>query len=147
MSNPLPPSSALPVFAGTMKVAPADVAPTRLQLRWTEDDTGEASYRCHYELVLALDSSDIRREQYGPRGGRQPDRVNQVVPIRSSGRNSLVPPCEMDGHLYYDAPRYDGKHAEWDAAKLGGLPVYVITLDGVVLQDAPPTRVTPAPLA
>lgn len=140
MTRSLPRSFSLPVFAGTRKVASNEVAPTRLQLRWTADDTGEAQYRCHYELVLALDPKDTRREQYGPRGGRRKDREAQVVALGSSGRNSTAPPCELAGHLYFDAPRYDGRHAEWDAAKLGGLPVYVITLDGVYLQDDPTAR-------
>jgi hypothetical protein len=122
-------------------VAKKDLAPTRLQLRWTEDERGECVYRCYYELVLPLGESDLRREQQGPRGGKRPDRTALVVPIADTGRNSTASPGTLVGEggvvfAFFDAPYRDGRHAEWDAAHLGDLPIYMVTVDGVYLKRA-----------
>lgn len=128
----------------TAVVRKKDVAPTRLQLRWAEDEESPGRYICHYELVLALDQHDIRRERHGPRGGRRPDAVCQIVPMGRTSRGANVEPCHMpcDGKLLlsYDVPYRDGAHALFDAAKLGGLPVYVVTVGGVYLRRAESSR-------
>lgn len=113
--------------------APKLPAP-RLQLRWKpETEGGGKVWLCHYELVLPLRENDIRAEQEGPRGGRRPNLKELVVPIKEPtirGCNAI--PCSaLDGSRYYDAPYRDGAHAQWDAAALGDLPIYVIAPDGV----------------
>lgn len=130
-----------PVLPGTVVVPAKAVAPTRLQLRWVSDPEGGTGYRCYYELVIALDENDIRRDQVGPRGGKRPDRAAVVVPLSDTGRSSSGRPCYLASDqggeiLAYDAPHRDGRHAEWDAGKLGGLPIYVVTVGGLYLQRA-----------
>lgn len=140
----------------------------RLQLRW-EPNTGKQRFAadnewlekhlgrkidpvpewlCHYELVLPLEEHDIRREVYGPRGGRQKqDRTELVVAMKPpTVRSCSAVPCTVKntGERYADDPIRDGPHAIWDSAKLGGLPIYVVAPDGLFLElksraDAPLT--------
>lgn len=42
--------------------------------------------------------------------------------------------CDSCQKVYYDEPYRDGAHAKWDAKALGGLPVWVIALDGTPLE-------------
>lgn len=131
----------------------------RLQLRWAPN-TGKQRFAkdtkwlekvigkpipltpewlCHYELVLPLGEYDVRREVYGPRGGRRPDRTELVVPIKPpTVRSCQATPCTVTntGQRYADDPIRDGPHARWDSALLGGLPIYVIAPDGMAFAIA-----------
>lgn len=106
----------------------------RLQLRWAEAEPNERGFQwaCHYELVLPLGEHDIRREvydEYGEQTGEVSELVAALKPptLRDGGGY----PCEaQDGTRYFDPPFRDGAHAQWDAAVLGGLPIYVIAPDG-----------------
>ena len=99
----------------------------RLQLRWGFSDNPEYNWMCHYELVLLLGEYDIRREQ----NEEDPtclDIGEWVVPItRPTYRGGGGVPCNGG---YADAPFRDGAHARWDSEQLGGLPIYVIAVDG-----------------
>lgn len=97
----------------------------RLQLRWRKPTENELSndsigfmnthrWSCDYELVIPLGEHDIRRES-------GPELVAKLgTTFTSSGRDE--PPDY--------APFRDGAHAKWDSEALGGLPVYVICMDG-----------------
>jgi len=128
----------LPLAKGTARVPKKDIAATHLRLRWT---LGEADFVCFYELVLALNEHDCRREQEpGPRGGRRPDLPHKVVELGETRRSAGRDPCVTypDPHLMFDTPYRDGAHAKWDAPKLGWLPVYVVALDGTYLKEVAP---------
>lgn len=125
----------LPLGRGTRRVSREEVrGTTHLRLRWT---LGENEYVCHYELVMALDKDDIRREVYknGEDTGKR--RIQKVVKLDFTCRGSGRDPCVMwpEPHLFYDPPFRDGAHAKWDAVKLGNLPIYVVALDGTYLQE------------
>ncbi len=113
------------------------IMPTpRLQLRWAKDEDYQlGNWLCHYELVLPLQDGDVRREVYND-DREITGHINEfVVPIvKPTRRTSSATPCTSywDGSRFRDTPMRDGKHAEWDAAALGGLPVYVIAPDGMV---------------
>lgn len=103
----------------------------RLQLRWTPMKP-ESGYQwaCYYELVVPLRDGDIRRG-----GSRSSNPTTLVVPmrrkcLRGSRNEPMIGP---GGELYADTPYRDGRHAEWDAAELGGIPIYVVALDGRAL--------------
>lgn len=110
----------------------------RIQLRWQPSTGTGYQWECHYELVIALRKTDVRAEQYGPRGGRLPNLKELVVPIKPpSLRGSSQTPCTWsDGTRSYDAPYRDGAHAMWDAEQLGNPPIYVIAPDGMVFSKA-----------
>lgn len=114
--------------------AGASLPAPRLQLRWAEADDGDKHYQwqCHYELVLPLREHDIRREVYDAEGMQTGEVSELVVPLKPpTRRGSNCEPCRaQDGTSYCDAPYRDGAHAGWDAAALGGLPVYVIDVQG-----------------
>ncbi len=97
----------------------------RFQLRWSE--AGKSTYICHYELVLPLRKKDIRRTSR---------KTTFVVPFNTTTRTGGPgKPCiDVDGTLFADTPYRDGRHASWDAEVLGGLPIYVIALDGTPLK-------------
>lgn len=118
----------------------------RLQFRW-EDGVGSGTsffagqpvWKCHYELVLPLQEGDIRREIYGEDGEQTGERAELVVPIKGPclrGKNGSLPCVDrFDGDkLHYDEPFRDGVHAQWDAALLGNLPIYCVTLDGTLIR-------------
>jgi hypothetical protein len=115
--------------------AGASLPAPRLQLRWAEADDGDTHYQwhCHYELVLPLREPDIRREVYDDDGMQTGEVSELVVPLNPpTRRGGGGEPCRaQDGTSYCDAPYRDGAHAGWDAAALGGLPVYVIDVQGV----------------
>lgn len=105
----------------------------RLQLRWAPSTDSRRQWMCHYELVMPLDKCDIRAEQEGPRGGKRPKLKEFVVPMKPpTCRDGNAAPCQTwpDKKPYYDPPFRDGAHAQWDAALLGDLPIYVIAPDG-----------------
>jgi hypothetical protein len=88
------------------------VAP-RLQLRW-ERRPGDHQFLCHYELVLPLRDTDIRRD----------DESEELVVKMGSGTNVQGPTPEGP-----TTPFRDGAHARWDSEHLK-VPIYVIDLDG-----------------
>lgn len=104
----------------------------RLQLRWEPSDDGRYHWQCHYELVLPLREHDIRREVCDDEGVQTGEVSELVVAMKPpSYRTGGGEPCRaQDGSTYYDPPFRDGAHAGWDAAALGGLPVYVIDVQG-----------------
>lgn len=80
-----------------------------------------AEYRWawHYELVLGLDTNDIRN----PYEYKKPGELTLALGggIRTSGRDE---PINFDGTV--DTPFRDGAHAIWDGLQLGRPPVYAI---------------------
>lgn len=113
----------------------------RLQLRWTENEPNQIdNWLCHYELVLPLQDGDVRREVCNDDREIIGHVSELTVPICGATRRaSSATPCTSywDGSRYRDTPLRDGKHSEWDAAALGGLPVYVIAPDGMVFPPIP----------
>ena len=109
----------------------------RLQMRWEINPSADSRYEylCHYELVIPLGEHDIRREVYDDDGEVTGERSEIVLPMSGpSKRGSSSEPCRApDGSMYFDAPYRDGAHATWDSAALGGLPIWVIALDGSAL--------------
>lgn len=111
----------------------------RLQIRWEVNPDSESryyEYLCHYELVMPLREHDIRREVYDDSGKMTGKRTELVIPMGGpSKRGSDHPPCTVPNsdQLCFDAPYRNGAHASWDAEALGGLPVWVIALDGTPL--------------
>lgn len=113
----------------------SDLPAPRLQLRWAESEENKRGWRwaCHYELVMPLGEHDIRREIYDDEG-EIVEEVNQfIVAMKepSIRGGAATPTVAQDGTRFYDDPFRDGSHAMWDAKLLGGLPVYVIGLDGM----------------
>jgi hypothetical protein len=88
----------------------------RLQLRWTRVDSSEFPGSCHYELVLPLRSADARDHN---------DCGFKIVPLSLTRVGSLNEPT--------GAPFRDGVHAQLDSEALGGLPIYVVRLDGTIV--------------
>ncbi|MCE2580739.1 hypothetical protein LDL36_20270 [Komagataeibacter sp. FNDCR1] len=84
----------------------------RLQLRWTDGGT-----ICHYELILQLQSADIRREVDG-----KTRSCLMAIPMSWTRTSS---PVERGPDGKIRKPYRDGRHIEWDAAQLG-LPAYVV---------------------
>lgn len=123
----------------------------RLQLRWEGGEPGETfqtrdgpvterEWRCVYELVMPLREHDIRREVWkdGEEVGRQAELVIKMSEGFTRVRTTRTPCKGDDGRHFADTPYRDGAHARWDAAQLGGLPIYVIAPDGQALPvDAP----------
>jgi hypothetical protein len=110
------------------------MAESRLQLRWKRQDedavdSDTREWICFYELVLALDEHDIRREDAK---GKKHDHL--VVLLSETTRGSSREPCRnAAGDYVFDAPFRDGVHASRDAARLGGLSVVCIAPDGTVI--------------
>ena len=114
---------------------PGEIVAPRLQLRWERSDKatfsmdGSPDWLCHYELVLPLRDTDIRRTIYDEDGEEIGERDELVVALKgptirgSSGKA----PCSAQG---FDTPFRDGAHAGWDSAVLGDLPIFVIAPDG-----------------
>lgn len=108
----------------------------RLQLRWEESGRTDYRWQCHYELVILLSECDVRREIY--KNGRQLRRMlprELAIPMKPPSMRSSSnphPPCTAaDGRTRFaDDPFRDGAHARWDAAQLGGHPIFVIAPDG-----------------
>lgn len=129
-------TSMLPLGKGTSRVPRSEVRGTsHLRLRWI---LGNNEYLCRYELVLGLDKNDIRREVYknGEDTGKR--RIQKFLKLDVTRRSPGRDPCVMwpEPHLFYDTPYRDGVHAKWDSAKLGGLPIYVVALDGTYLKES-----------
>lgn len=107
----------------------------RLQLRW-ETDTDDDGYICHYELVIPLRKTDVRREVYNNDGiiiGFLDEYITPLnTPTYRSGEH--VPCKDFNGEDFCDTPFRDGSHAIWDSAVLGNLPIYVIGIDGKVFK-------------
>ncbi len=111
----------------------------RLQLRWAQH-TGQHRYEweCHYELVLPLRGTDIRRDVW--KDGEEVGEVEELaVPIKEPTlRGSNGTPCTaQDGTRYCDTPYRDGAHARWDAEVLGNPPIFCIAPDGAAFKVEP----------
>lgn len=106
-----------------------------LRLRWVRDLMEENAFTCHYELVMPLGESDIRREVWS-NGECISKRDKLIIPMSSNStrRTGSVPCINEGGGYYYDAPFRDGAHAKWDSEKLGGIPVRVMALDGTLME-------------
>jgi hypothetical protein len=113
---------------------------THLRLRWEKAPVGEGEWLCHYELVLALDQYDMRREIVGDDGEQIADVPFIVLRMgRTAQRGSNRSPCN-DG---WDPPFRGGAHAKWDAAKLGDLPIYCISPGGQSFANPYGKKATP----
>lgn len=123
----------------------------RLQFRWEPgddamDEFGARNWICKYELLIALDEHDIRREDEN--GNKVHDF--QVLEIGRTTRGSALEPCRTEaGDYFFDAPYRDGAHAVWDASKLGDLPIVSIAVDGTVVPKSaePPRPIVEGPRA
>lgn len=94
----------------------------RLQFRWEEKDSGDGfNWFCHYELVLSLDTNDIRNPHEYIKPGELTLSLGGTKAGVSSGR---TPISRHDGQV--DTPFRDGAHAVWDGAQLGNPPVFAI---------------------
>lgn len=115
-----------------------DLPAPRLQLRWDKAEPNERGYSwaCNYELVMPLGEHDIRREVYDESGEVTSEVDQFIVAMKEpTTRGSVATPTVCpDGTRFYDDPFRDGSHALWDAQKLGGLPIYVIGLDGMAFE-------------
>lgn len=81
--------------------------------------------------MLPLRENDIRREVYDAEGMKAGEVTELVVALKPPTRRTGAEPCRtQDGASYYDAPYRDGAHACWDAEALGGIPVFVIDVQG-----------------
>lgn len=139
-----------PGTTGNAQPSPALPAP-RLQLRWLVNDgerqfnwrPEDTEWKCEYELVLPLQEYDVRREIYDEDGEQVGERSELVVALKGATiRGGGTEPC-WDRHAfkwYADTPFRDGVHASLDAAVLGGLPVYVIAVDGRAILVEEPTE-------
>lgn len=95
----------------------------RLELRWTLEGTDELErviHKCEYLLLIPLAEGDIRRDAE--------DCEDGMVKIRFSTTRDRkqvwegIDPMLCDGRIIL--PHRDGKHAGWDSAHLGNLPVW-----------------------
>lgn len=115
---------------GDMSELPAP----RLQLRWTTLEENPQSWRrwcCVYELVMPLREGDIRSGIHDGDGERIGTRTEYALEIGKTNCGGEKEPCRKDdGTLYADAPWRDSCHALHEAGLLGGLPIYVIAVDG-----------------
>lgn len=108
-----------------------------LRFRW-ENGYAVDEYLCHYELVLFLSRDDIRREIW--KDGEITGKRDSIVISMNEGptrRNSYGLPCVNGNGYFYDAPFRDGAHAIWDSAKLGGLPIKAMAIDGTMIDYVP----------
>lgn len=114
----------------------------RLQMRWEKGSAKPGfGWSCHYELVMPLGKHDVRATVYDDAGDETGETLTEftVAMKGPSVRGSSSTPCvdQRDGSLYYDSPFRDGAHAQWDAALLGNLPVFVMALDGTLIPRPP----------
>ena len=106
----------------------SEMSPTHLELRWVRQFNSEYPWRCEYNLVLALDKYDIRREIYGDSGIE--GTTNQIVfSLGGCQRTGDWSPLHNNGQPGVYLPFRDLSHITWDSAKLNNLPMYV-TCDG-----------------
>jgi hypothetical protein len=118
-------------MSASAKISKRDHLPApRIELRWEPSNKPKYNWQCHYELVIPLRETDIRRED--DNGNKV--RSILVVPMGPpSLRFSSSTPCSgLDHAGYCDTPYRDGAHAQWDAAVLGGLPIFVIAPNGEI---------------
>lgn len=126
---------------GNLHERSADLAPAlpapRLQFRWAPFE-GDSRYgwACHYELVLPLREHDIRREVWedGEQAGERSELVLNVGGVTKRG-GSEAPCLDLHGRRCFDTPFRDGVHAGWDSLALGGLPIFVIDIDGTAIPE------------
>lgn len=96
----------------------------RLELRWKLEGTdiaGRVTHTCEYLLLIPLQEHDIRLNTDECEDGMIRHRFSTTT-----DRKKLWPgedPMINDDRIVL--PYRDKRHAEWDAAHLGGLPVWV----------------------
>lgn len=87
--------------------------------------TKDYVWQCHYELVLALDTNDIRN----PHEYKKPGEL--TVALGGCKRKTSEDRPPVWGGTKVDTPFRDGAHAGWDGLQLGRPPVYAICGDVV----------------
>ncbi|WP_027238251.1 hypothetical protein [Leisingera caerulea] len=101
----------------------------RLELRWREatDDERErmdfATHACDYGLSLPVDKTDVRSNIWHE---DKNEEIGVLTEIFYPFSTTLTSHPGEPGR----GPIRDACHATWDAKKLGGLPVFVRTIDG-----------------
>jgi len=124
----------------TIRTVAKNLPTPRLQLRWEPCQLRDYNWQCHYELVIELKETDIRREIY--KNGRQlKKKLPRQFAIKMKEpqlRESTAIPCSFNDGRFADTPFRDGAHAKCDAEQLK-LPVYVIAPDGMtfLVEDKP----------
>ncbi len=107
-----------------LPLIPADTLPApRLELRWRREGDDWSVAWCDYQLVLPLRDGDLRREWTG----------TDTLTLRITTTRRTSPGPASDQHPVsragIDVPYRDAAHAEWDAAALHGVPVFVVCDD------------------
>lgn len=94
----------------------------RLQFRWEkiEKPVDGMDWFCHYELVLKLDTNDIRN----PHEYKKPGELTLALGGTRVGKYGREPFWPENGIV--DTPFRDGAHAHWDGLQLGIKHVYAI---------------------
>lgn len=98
----------------------------RLQFRWEKMAKPKDGFNwfCHYELVLGLETADIRN----PHEMKKPGELTVVLGgTRVGSENGPIRP---DGTV--NTPFRDGAHAHWDGQQLGDPAVFAICGDVVM---------------
>lgn len=114
----------------------------RLELRWVDrrmhSNYYEYTVECEYNLVLRLDSYDIRAERVDDDGNDLPKAATMAV--RMGGTRSTRTAAERyrPGEDKVDTPFRDHSHAKWDSEQLGGLPVYAVADGRAMLVEYKP---------
>lgn len=98
----------------------------RLQFRWEKMKKPKDGYNwfCYYELVIGLETADIRNPYEMKKPGELALRLGGTRV--GSDRGPIWP----DGTV--NTPFRDGAHAHWDGKQLGNPPVYAICGDVVM---------------
>jgi hypothetical protein len=115
----------------------------RLELRWRDaKEPGDFGnyWECDYVLVLhKRHKGDIRCDSKRGLAGRK----DVEIVMNTTKRSGSGPICRFTGNV--DTPYRDGAHAKWDAAALGGLPVFATYGNHAtdVSKQTPPTGATP----
>jgi len=92
-----------------------------LVLEW--ERKAEDEYFCRYYLNVPLAKLDIRAEGE--------DGTHGVKPSIQLDMGGTKVGCGREPH---DTPFRDGAHIRWDSKKLNNLPMFLIKLDGSVVQ-------------
>lgn len=94
----------------------------RLQFRWEKiaKPKDGMNWMCHYELVLKLDTYDIRN----PHEYKKPGELTLPLGGTLVGKWEREPFWPENGVV--DTPFRDGAHAHWDGLQLGIKHVYAI---------------------
>ena len=99
----------------------------RLQFRWERiaKPIDGMNWMCHYELVLRLETADIRN----PHEYKKPGELTLPLGGTRVGKDGREPFWPESGIV--DTPFRDGAHAHWDGEQLGIKHVYAIYGDRI----------------